>query len=134
MISGQTKAYHLVRSGYTDIKLSTIEDIIRNPSRKTITENGTELELPFINCKYRARVRVVDMWPLKLENFTRSLGDPQFNPLDSAARREELKHKFEWSFVILVEDAVPTATTPERLLLTIGNEQGQNLLKMDAVE
>jgi protection-of-telomeres protein 1 len=92
------------------------------------------MELPFVNCKYRARVRVVDLWPLKLNDFARSVSDLKYgNPSLSVEDRERYKNKYEWNFALLVEDAdAPAGKTPERLTIIFGDKQGQGLLKMDA--
>lgn len=43
--------------------------------------------------------------------------------------------RWQWAFVLLVEDVgAPAGTTPERFPLFVGNESGQNLLKMNPVE
>jgi protection-of-telomeres protein 1 len=98
-----------------------------------MTETG-QLNMPFVNSKYRARVRVVDFWPMNLSSWSRSLSDPiSGKPALSKEDREKCKNQFEWCFALFVEDANPAAgKTPDRLMLTMGNDQGQCLLKMDA--
>jgi len=125
----------LVRAGHVDRKLCTIAEIVNNPHRTTKTETGI-MELPFVNCKYRARVRVVDLWPLSINDFARSVSDPKYgDPSLSVEERARYKNKFEWNFALLVEDAdAPVGKIPERLTITIGDKQGQGLLKMDACE
>jgi protection-of-telomeres protein 1 len=123
----------VVRAGHVEKKISSIGEILNNPYRTTMIETG-KLELCFINCKYRVRIRVIDFWPIKLCNFARSVNDPKYgNSNLSTEERERYKDKFEWNFALLVEDAdAPVGKTPERLKLTIGDKQGQGLLKMDA--
>ena len=122
-----------VRAGHLDKKLSSIAEIVDNPHRMTKTDAG-EMSLPFVNAKYRARVRVIDMWPTKLWDFARSIADTQYGRRDLPAQdQERYQHKFEWNFALLVEDVnSASGHTPQRLMLTIGDEQGQCLLKMDA--
>jgi protection-of-telomeres protein 1 len=126
---------YLVRAGNVERKLSSIAEILRNPGLATKTEKGN-LDLPFVNSKYRARVRVVDMWPMKLWDWSRSLSDPKYGkPGLSAEERMHYKNVFQWNFALLVEDAdTPAGKTSDRLMLTMGNEQGQCLLKMNACE
>lgn len=124
-----------VRSGHRQIHLSTVHEIIHNRSRITKTESGSDLILPFINCKYRVHVRVVDHYPFSLKNFAHSWAEENFAPDIAPNCRELFKDKFEWGFSLYVEDATAAAgTEPERIVLTFDNSRAQNLLKMDAVE
>ncbi|KAF2678500.1 hypothetical protein K458DRAFT_316677 [Lentithecium fluviatile CBS 122367] len=125
-----------IRAGNTDKRISNITEIVHNPHLTTETEIGN-LSLPFVNCKYRARVRVVDMWPRKLFDFARSLSDPKYGKqgLSADHRESYRKEVFQWNFALLVENAdAPAGKTPDRLMLTVGDEQGQCLLKMDACD
>lgn len=99
-------------------------------------EDGDDYPLNWANYKYRARVRVVDMFPAKLSDFSRSLADPMYgNPNINDEELDKVKNQFRWNFTLLIEDAkVPAGKPAERMVITIGNEQGQCLLKMDAVE
>ncbi|PVH99425.1 hypothetical protein DM02DRAFT_729185 [Periconia macrospinosa] len=122
-----------VRSGHSTFQLSTVREIINNPARRTTTEDGLPLTLPFINCRYRAHLRVVDFWPMTLAQFSRSMGDATFNTKATDEQRRKSERKFEWNFVLLVEDAAsPARSDKERIPLVFGNLQGQNLLKIDA--
>ncbi|KAF1957697.1 hypothetical protein CC80DRAFT_32181 [Byssothecium circinans] len=123
-----------VRAGFPDMnRISTIQEIVRNPYRHTTSEEGLPVKLPFINCKYKSHMRVVDMWPATLSDFAQSKGDPKFNPNVSDKDRRDGSHRYEWNFALLVEDAKsPAKSADERITLTFGNLQAQNLLKMDA--
>lgn len=68
-----------VRAAYPEIRFSTINEILNNPARKIKDAKGNELVLPFINTRYRARLRVVDFSPSRLEEFCRSMLDPTWN-------------------------------------------------------
>ncbi|KAF1971002.1 hypothetical protein BU23DRAFT_600549 [Bimuria novae-zelandiae CBS 107.79] len=130
-----------VCAGHEDVGLSTVDEIVNNPHLKTITETGDELTLPFVNSRYRTRLRVVDHWPLQLKNFTRSTSIPttsQASALTSSTgNSQSLKDasqsgNFAWHFFLLVEDAnAPEGSTPTRFPLTIDTARAQCLLKMD---
>jgi protection-of-telomeres protein 1 len=123
----------LVRAGHVDIKRSRIADIINNPERTLKTIVGDH-ELPYLNCKYRIRVRVIDCFPSQISDMTRSKADPEYcEPSLTDTQKEELEDEFEWFFCLLVEDCdAPVGNENNRLMLTIGDTQGQGLLKMDA--
>lgn len=126
----------LVRASHPEVQLSTVSEILYNPALKTKNPKGGEFTLPFVNAKYRTRVRVVDCFPQKLEQFVRELSDPRYHTKPMPAERKaRLKGRWEWHFLLLVEDAeIPAGTKPVQLSLTVGNSAAQHLLKMDAVE
>ncbi|KAF2797550.1 hypothetical protein K505DRAFT_235277 [Melanomma pulvis-pyrius CBS 109.77] len=124
-----------VRASFPEIKLSTIAEIINNPSLTIQTPEGVEIVLPFVNAKYRTRIRVVDFFPNDLNDFARSMADPNWNTALNEMSGNEQRHDqgWKWGFALLVEDAnAPTGTTPERLRLFVNNGAGQHLLKMNA--
>lgn len=101
------------------------------------TPEGVETVLPFVNAKYRTRLRVVDFFPNDLNDFVRSMTDSNWNTALNEMSGNEQRHDqcWKWGFVLLVEDAnAPTGTTPERLRLFVNNGAGQHLLKMNASE
>lgn len=97
-------------------------------------EKMNRYTLPFINCRYRCRVRVVDVFPPKLELFAHSLSDPNWSKkqkTDGASTKE----RWEWGFVLLLEDAeVPRDAASEKLRVVVNNNAAQYLLKMNARE
>ncbi|KAF2705905.1 hypothetical protein K504DRAFT_439240 [Pleomassaria siparia CBS 279.74] len=126
-----------VKASHPEIRLSTIEEIVHNPFLKTRNPKGVEITLPFVNAKYRTRVRVVDFYPKNLEDFAHPMSDPNWNTALNETRGNEQRHEsgWTWGFVLLVEDAnVPAGTTPKRLRLFVNNSAGQHLLNMDAVD
>lgn len=124
--------------------MSTVDDIVNNPWLKTITENGDELLLPFVNSRYRTRLRVVDHYPLQLKHFTKITSAPVDSQASISTSSDEYpqpsKHgsppvRFAWHFFLLVEDAdAPAGTTPIRFPLTIDTARAQCLLKMEPIE
>jgi protection-of-telomeres protein 1 len=120
------------------MKLSTISDIIHNPHRQVRTpDKYNTYTLPFVNCRHRARVRVVDVFPPELIHFAHSTRDKKWNkhPKKQSSTGDVAREKWEWGFVLLLEDAnVPRDTVSEKLRVIVNNEAAQCLLKMNAVE
>ncbi|KAF2087850.1 hypothetical protein K490DRAFT_65130 [Saccharata proteae CBS 121410] len=139
-----------VRCGYTSMTTTSSISYILNrnrPSHTYTTPAGISLTLPFINAKYRARVRVVDFMPPDLRDFSRSVADPTYNDTPftptpstnpSSLISTPSQPKWEWSFCLLVEDASqpPTGngTPPDRIPLLIHDKNAEGLLKMDACD
>ncbi|KAL5398257.1 hypothetical protein PMIN02_001560 [Paraphaeosphaeria minitans] len=132
-------------TGDKDVGISTVDEIVNNSWLKaTIAETDGELLLPFVNSRYRTRLRVVDHYPFKLENFTRITNAPVNSQASISTSSDGCsqisKHgsapvKFAWHFFLLVEDAdASTGTTPIRFPLTIDTPRAQCLLKMEPVE
>jgi protection-of-telomeres protein 1 len=88
--------------------------------------------LPFVNCKHRSRIRVVDVFPSELELFAHSTSDPNWA---TQSRKQSSTERWEWGFVLLVEDAdIPRNTVSEKLRVVVNNAAAQHLLNMDALE
>ncbi|CAI6341202.1 unnamed protein product [Periconia digitata] len=123
-----------VRAGNSEHALSTVKEIVHNKARERWTDDGF-LRMPFVNCRYRVHLRIVDFWPMDLTQFSKNLGDANFNTKATPEQRQKSRHKWEWDFVLLVEDgATPARNEKERIPLLFGNAQGQNLLQMDACD
>jgi protection-of-telomeres protein 1 len=111
-----------VRASFPDKPLSTLSEIINNShlQAKTSTKYNS-FTLPFVNCRHRSRVRVVDFYPPELEYFSHSAEDSSWTPRPKHRR-------WEWGFVLLLEDAnVPHDTVPEQLRLIVNNDAAQYL-------
>ncbi|KAF2627276.1 hypothetical protein BU25DRAFT_440087 [Macroventuria anomochaeta] len=111
-----------VRAGFPELQRSTLSEIINNPhlQAKTATKYNP-FTLPFVNCKHRSRVRVVDFYPPELEYFAHCMNDPSWTPRSKY-------HCWEWGFVLLLEDAsVPRDTVPEQLRVIVNNDAAQYL-------
>lgn len=107
-------------ASFGEVQRSTISEILNNPHLTAKTNKYNPFTLPFVNCKHRSRVRVVDFFPPELEYFTHSLSDPGYTPRS--------KKGWEWGFVLLVEDAgVPRDTVPEQLRVIVNNGAAQFL-------
>ncbi|KAG9197590.1 hypothetical protein G6514_001253 [Epicoccum nigrum] len=117
-----------IRAAFHDVQRSTISEIIHNRHlNATTAPKHTPFTLPFVNCKHSSRVRVVDFFPPELEYFTHSLSDPSWTP------RPKEGPRWEWGFVLLVEDGnVPRDTVPEQLRVVVNNNAAQYLGLPDA--
>ncbi|KAI0581725.1 Telomere-binding alpha subunit central domain-containing protein [Pyrenophora tritici-repentis] len=106
-----------IRAAFPEMKLSTISEMLYNPHLEMRTpEKYNFYTLPFVNCRHRSRVRVVDVFPPEIELFTHS------------------NKRWEWGFALLLEDAnIPRGTVSEKLTVFVNNDMGQFLLKTQAV-
>ena len=124
--------------------LTTVTQIVNNPYLQDKTPSGIERTLPFINAKYRSRIRVVDFYPQNLEDFARSLEDSMYEDAEQGDREDknsmdmdvEVEKKWEWAFFLLVEDAKQPKTAHEtiKLKLLVSGGDAECLLKLDATE
>ncbi|ORY03214.1 hypothetical protein BCR34DRAFT_591641 [Clohesyomyces aquaticus] len=120
-----------IKAEFSDIRLSTVSEIIKNPALKRTHPSGNVTVLPFVNAKYRTRVRVVDFSPGFLQQFTRSMADCNWNTALQSVEPNDRKRddRWEWAFVLLVEDInVPAGATPERLRLFVTGQDAEKLL------
>ncbi|KAL3417691.1 Protection of telomeres protein 1 [Phlyctema vagabunda] len=113
------------------------------------SDGGQRYHLPFVNCNYRADVRVVDFFPNKLQDFTIGRRPSEFDVLSDYSGGEDTDHeedmrrfkdgqgfglkKWEWRFALQVEDAggSPSKTPKERMWLLVGHHDAQMLLGVD---
>lgn len=126
---------HAVRAAFPERKLSTISEIIYNPFLKTRTTKYNDFNLPFVNSKHRARVRVVDVFPPEVGLFSHSLSDRLWKPRRGDKSNSRTKDRWEWGFILLLEDAdIPPNTVSEKLRVIVANDVGQGLLDQNASE
>jgi hypothetical protein len=124
-------------AAHPTVELSTVNEILNIPARTTKNHTGGNLELPFVNAKHRTRLRVVDFTPQNLEDFTRSMQDPDWNKTlkDPSIKDRRRDDRWQWAFILYVEDAnIPAGTTPQRFPLFVNDESAQCLLNMSAVK
>lgn len=113
-----------VRACFPELQLSTLSEIINNRYLRVQTTNYNAFKLPFVNCRHRSRVRVVDFYPPELEYFARSLNDPTWTERPNSKK----DRPWEWAFVLLLEDAnLPRNTVPEQLRVIVDNDAAQYL-------
>ncbi|KAF2031191.1 hypothetical protein EK21DRAFT_63799 [Setomelanomma holmii] len=124
-----------IRAAFPEVQPSTISEILYNPHRSSRTTKYNEFTLAFLNCRHRSRVRVVDFFPPELDLFGHCTADPSWDKRakNVAPGDSHRKQRWEWGFVLLLEDAkVPPDTVSEKLCVVVGNEAGQHLLDMNA--
>jgi hypothetical protein len=132
-----TKLIFTVQAGFPEITSSTLSEILINPHLGTETAKYNFCTLPFVNCKHRTRVRVVDFFPPEIKYFAHSKTDPGWG---ARAKKHDPGggrsiEKWEWGFVLLVEDAhVPPNTVAQQLRVVVGNKEAEGLLKMNAAK
>ncbi|OMP83227.1 Protection of telomeres protein 1 [Diplodia seriata] len=126
-------------------KTTRLADIENNERRLYKTPSGVECELPFVNAMYKSRVRVVDFWPENLEDFSKSLDNPEFNDVHEEDQTQSSTtytalstgtQRWEWHFCLLVEDAKhpPGAKSPVRIPLLVFDKDAECLLCLDATD
>jgi protection-of-telomeres protein 1 len=79
----------------------------------------------------------VDFFPPELELFAHCTSDRSWDKRAKKPRPEDStsKLRWEWGFVLLLEDAkVPPNTVSEKLRVVVDNDAAQYLLNMDARE
>ncbi|KAI4629333.1 uncharacterized protein J4E87_003597 [Alternaria ethzedia] len=79
----------------------------------------------------------VDVYPPEIKLFAHSTRDRKWNkhPKRQSSNGAHANEKWEWGFVLLLEDAnVPRDTVAEKLRVVVNNEAAQFLLKMNAVD
>ncbi|KAH7384270.1 hypothetical protein DE146DRAFT_748534 [Phaeosphaeria sp. MPI-PUGE-AT-0046c] len=124
-----------IRAAFPEVQLSTISEITYNSRLDAQTPKYNHFVFPFLNARFRARVRVVDFFPPELDLFVHCTNDPAW---DKRSRKQDhrnstTKVRWEWAFVLLLEDAkVPPNTMSEQLRVVVNNEAAQHLLDMNA--
>ncbi|KXT10629.1 hypothetical protein AC579_6621 [Pseudocercospora musae] len=96
-----------VQCAHEEVKLTGVKDILDSANSRHTNEapDGSTYTLPFINAKYRARVRVVDYEPKVLEDFVVSselIDESSPHKADWAIQSPT----YEWFFSLLLEDAI----------------------------
>jgi hypothetical protein len=89
--------------------------------------------LPFLSAIRRAKVRVIDFFPHKLEEFTNVYDGPAVPSRTQSGG----KKKWVWAFYLRVVDAsAPLAVKeePKQLTLVVSEDRAEFLLKMDATK
>jgi hypothetical protein len=123
-----------VRCGHLEIPLSTIRTILDpdNTRHKNKLPNGKVQVLPFINVKYRTRIRVLDFAPKPLEDFA-TPADAR-DGLDASQLVQSMDPNsspaHEWGFSLLLEDATkPTmsGTETDMMWVNLQHEEAQYL-------
>ncbi|KAL5094153.1 hypothetical protein Trisim1_008261 [Trichoderma cf. simile WF8] len=147
-------AYSKVKCENENKAISTIDDML-DPVHVETDINGekVKLQLPFVNMKYRANVRVVNFMPPDLEDFAqpkklKKKKHPEFEMLsdeesdaDADMEGEEeavdrsTAREWEWRFFLELEDASSHGENQKEkrtLWVAVNNPSAQCLLSLDA--
>ncbi|KAI9793923.1 MAG: hypothetical protein M1816_007175 [Peltula sp. TS41687] len=142
-----------IRSQHLQVKPIRLSELAQGINLDLRSPLGVNHVLPFHNLCCRARVKVVDFFPPKLEDFAVPPQNPEFDDLsdsggshssrDSAeiagpwqhVGKEVTKRAWEWRFYLLVEDAYSKSTTSKdgnvcRLKLMVDHNEAEFLLNM----
>ncbi|KAK4630985.1 Protection of telomeres protein 1 [Fulvia fulva] len=123
-----------VRCNDTEVAVTSIGEILDldNMRHTNDSPDGTSYDLPFINAKYRAKVRVVDFEPKSLEDFAVPVLPDDQGSVDSMDYVYN-SQRLEWYFSLLLEDASnrsrPNDQQKNRIWVHIHHEQAQFLFR-----
>lgn len=125
-----------VRCSYEEVHLSRVRDILDpgDLQHSNTSPDGRMYILPFINAKYRAKVRVVDYEPKALEDFAVQPLLEDEDSIDSISWQYDGTPKFEWYFSLLLEDATKGSMNNKdhnRMWVHVQHEQAQFLFGND---
>ncbi|RMZ76830.1 hypothetical protein DV738_g4754, partial [Chaetothyriales sp. CBS 135597] len=137
-----------IRCNNVAIPITPIATILSPDTLKRSTPSGNTYHLPFQNCCYKSRIRVVDFFPDNLEDFCAPVRESEYACLSDgesvsdvdltqegiSASRDDDGVKWEWRFILLVEDAKPTPTADGRVKqmeLHVYGPDGDFLLRED---
>ena len=135
-------------NNHAEAKYISISEILDMSSLERTTHDQTDIQLPFHNCRYKAQVRVVDFFPKTLEDFCAPYreGDDMISDMEedsdsdvdtlSPSEFDDNDVRWQWRFILLVEDARPLPPSDERpryMELLVSDADGEGLLtKLDA--
>jgi protection of telomeres protein 1 len=132
-----------VRCQKVEVPLKSIEEIVDPEILRRKTPSGNDLYLPFQNCCYHSKVRVVDFLPNDIANFACPYRTSDYEILsdheDSEGSDIDVDSngdvKWEWHFYLFVEDATSPTTLGQpkmQMPLLVSHEDGEYLLDMEA--
>ncbi len=132
-----------VRCQKVDVPMKSIDEIMDREILKRKTPSGNDFYLPFQNCCYHSRLRVVDFFPDDIAHFSAPYRESDYQELSDYEEsggsdidmtpNENLK--WEWRFYLLVEDAGSPAVAGQRkpqMPLLVADQDGDFLLDMEA--
>lgn len=121
-----------IRCSNMTIPLSSVETILDLTNERHLHSlpDGRPYVLPFVNAKFRAKVRVLDFQPNNLEDFTMATDETEDNSMDLSI---ESSQSWKWSFTLLVQDA--TKMNPQKddcVIVNVGHKEAEFLLLPEA--
>ncbi|KAJ9602899.1 hypothetical protein H2200_012679 [Cladophialophora chaetospira] len=129
------------------LSYKNIVDILDPEILYRTTAKGHPYRLPFQNCTYKSKVRVVDFFPENIADFAAPRRVSQYDELsdhgssddesdvDLTQERDGYEIKWEWRFFLLVEDAkLPPGAHggPTQMELLVADADGDCLFNMEA--
>jgi protection of telomeres protein 1 len=125
----------------------TVADILDPAILTRKTPGGNSFQLPFQNCKYKSKVRVVDFFPQDVADFAAPRRTSQYDELSDCERSDDDSDidltqapsdqdlEWRWRFFLLIEDARPQPGrqgTPTQMELLVADGDGDYLFNMEA--
>jgi protection-of-telomeres protein 1 len=132
-----------VRCRKEDVPLKSIDEILDPEILRRKTPSGNDFYLPFQNCCYHSKVRVVGFLPNNIANFACPyrasdydiLSDHEESEGSDIDMDESGDVEWEWRFYLVVEDATSPATIDQpkmQMRLLVAEKDGDYLLNMEA--
>jgi len=130
-----------VTAGYEDKGFQSLFSIMHSSHLhgKLPSDQGL-ITYPFMNVAFKTKVRAVDFFPPRIEDFTQCIDNPDYNDqvdqnddemdLDSSPSR-----RWEWAFWLLLEDINPSSRGyREKVRVLVSDLDADYLLRLDACE
>ncbi len=133
---------------YEGLLLKSIIDILDPDILSRTTAKGNKFQLPFQNCTYKSKVRVVDFFPDNIADFAAPRRISQYDELSENESSDDesdidltqeggsnAEVIWEWRFFLLVEDARPQPGShdrPRQMELLVADRDGDGLFNMEA--
>ncbi|KAK5049129.1 hypothetical protein LTR84_005552 [Exophiala bonariae] len=147
----QERPQHTVNSSIRclnhDVPCTTIADILDPTSLQRKTPKGNSFSVPFQNCKYKSKVRVIDYFPDNVEDFAVPQRDSEYDVLSDHGSGPESDVdlsqgiaegvKWVWRFFLLIEDANPQTSNGNvcaQMQLLVADADGEFLLNQEAFD
>jgi protection of telomeres protein 1 len=141
----QHKPNEIVKiKNWEGLSYKSIVDILDPSILERTSPQGNLFQIPFQNSTYTSRVRVVDFFPDDIADFAAPRRISEFAELEGYESPDEESNpilqvdgpdiKWEWRFMLLVEDAKsqPVSTASTLLELLVAEMDGDWLLDMEA--
>jgi len=136
---------------HEDVAYKTIADILDPTILQRTTMNGNTFSVPFQNCKYKSKVRVVDFFPDSVEDFAVPRDEPESGDDEDQSDRDGSdsdcdagSKRWTWRFFLLIEDAQQAPRTnnddddaetqPSQMQLLVADTDGEFLLDQIAFD
>ncbi|KAJ9652002.1 hypothetical protein H2198_008744 [Neophaeococcomyces mojaviensis] len=138
-----------VRCEGIEVPLTSLSTIIEGQFLQRETPSKNPYRLPFQNCKYKTKVKVVDFFPDRIEDFAipyrvsdyEALSDHESGDEEGAtlpyARQNPDHVRWDWHFFLMVEDPERSKNqdgTRDPIVLQVAGTDGDYLLNAEACD